>query len=217
MDFEKNIEFEPSFISSDGYENILNNAQIEAHDMFIGHAPSFTIAEVNTDYDNDLEVNLVKESMNIERQHAKQNGRRLYRCNLCSETFRRRIRLSDHVKTVHNGKRHPCIKCGKTFQTSDHLKRHSAAHSDRKDFICKICNRELKLRGYLNRHMKRHKSNGRFSPTYDCGIKASLAQTSFEDHINNSHDDNSERVNEVSIEMVILENIKSEPYEVAVK
>ncbi len=44
-------------------------------------------------------------------------GEALYSCDQCESMFLKKKRLSDHIRTVHQQKKHQCDICEKFFQS----------------------------------------------------------------------------------------------------
>jgi hypothetical protein len=53
----------------------------------------------------------------------------LYECRICHRTYERADRLSRHMKTHENARRHPCQRCPKSFNRADLLSRHQITHT----------------------------------------------------------------------------------------
>lgn len=53
----------------------------------------------------------------------------------CNRQFRQRVRLIEHVKTVHLGQKHSCNLCNREFESRSYLVKHMAVHSELKNYV----------------------------------------------------------------------------------
>ncbi|OXA40187.1 zinc finger protein 525 [Folsomia candida] len=92
--------------------------------------------------------------------HLEKSTRRIFKCELCPQTFLGRAILQRHVQFVHERQRnHPCTFCDKRFSTSDNMRRHvEARHPSTKEKIhsCDKCKYMSHSKLYLARHARRH-------------------------------------------------------------
>jgi len=65
----------------------------------------------------------------------------------------RKATLKNHIKIVHEGKKHKCFHCGKEFSLKINLTAHMLVHSDEKNYKCDQCNKCFKRKGELKLHL----------------------------------------------------------------
>ena len=72
---------------------------------------------------------------------AVHDGKKPYKCEICSFSSARNSDLIQHISRVHEGQRpFTCETCDKSFKTKGDLKSHVAnIHERRKSFHCEIC------------------------------------------------------------------------------
>ncbi|XP_035712316.1 PR domain zinc finger protein 5-like [Folsomia candida] len=91
--------------------------------------------------------------------HLEQFARRIFKCEICDQTFLLKGYLQRHIQAVHENRRnHPCTFCDKRFSRSDNLRRHvEATHTgNEKIHSCDKCNFRSHSKGTLAHHAKRH-------------------------------------------------------------
>ena len=83
------------------------------------------------------------------------SDRRPHECPYCEKKFKRKDKLTNHLR-VHTGERpYKCTLCEKDFSRDHHLKRHKNWHSGEKLYSCDICNKAFARKDSLNNHMKK--------------------------------------------------------------
>ena len=87
----------------------------------------------------------------------------IYECHFenCDYKNRMKIRLKNHINTVHLNlpeiRNYFCDTCGKSFKDSRQLKIHvKALHIQARDHICTTCGNSFKTRGTLMKHREIH-------------------------------------------------------------
>ena len=79
------------------------------------------------------------------------------RCELCSKSFPKPIRLQAHINTFHKDIRNfSCSGCDKTFKTRLHLENHFLQHTGEKPFKCETCAESFRHKVSLVAHMRIH-------------------------------------------------------------
>ncbi|KAM7286887.1 zinc finger protein 99 [Ixodes scapularis] len=104
------------------------------------------------------------------------NGERLFTCDICKRSFRWKHTLKAHTILHHptvNGEGtptlHKCPHCDVAFPYRFALQSHLIKHSERRDFHCKLCGMAFKRKQPLTDHMKAvHCSEKKFHCT-TCG------------------------------------------------
>ena len=90
------------------------------------------------------------------------NNDRPYPCpykNICSQTFKTKSQLTDHLLKHTQIKKFVCEKCGQCFARKSRLKIHMMIHTNLKPFLCNICLKRFRERSNFNFHYKKHFKN----------------------------------------------------------
>ncbi|XP_076437478.1 uncharacterized protein LOC143276715 [Babylonia areolata] len=92
------------------------------------------------------------------RQHirAAHLGKRPHVCDVCQKAFTERSNLRDH-KLIHLGvKPHKCATCGKAFTQSSSLRTHMRIHTGHRPWVCQYCGKDFSDQSSFNRHQRIH-------------------------------------------------------------
>ncbi|XP_072179791.1 uncharacterized protein [Diadema setosum] len=102
--------------------------------------------------------------VNLARHMRLHEGRKIYKCERCSENFPTKWDLNKHVRAVHPGEVscgqliYKCEMCPKTFIKKWDLKRHRKLHSKEMSVLgnvkCDCCSRSYATDGNLEAHRK---------------------------------------------------------------
>ena len=100
--------------------------------------------------------------------HVKTHGKSVvHQCDVCDKVLSSQSALIRHKK-IHSGvKDYKCRTCGETFYRKDHLDGHQLKHTDVKLYKCTMCynDRYFKTERVLKEHVKYH-----YPPKYSCKI-----------------------------------------------
>uniref|UniRef100_A0A7S2ZQ30 C2H2-type domain-containing protein n=1 Tax=Rhodosorus marinus TaxID=101924 RepID=A0A7S2ZQ30_9RHOD len=109
------------------------------------------------------------ESMNLARMPDLE--KRLFRCQICGNTFKRGYDLKRHVVAVHQKSRElQCTYCARTFKHRGHLNEHiRVVHTQENVFICPICGKTFGADSKLMRHVTTVHENRRNFTCKVCG------------------------------------------------
>lgn len=117
-------------------------------------------------------------SSNSELQNHKliHDAERKFVCPICSERFKQRQGLTEHMKQLHSSNDEPpskafkCNVCYKLFETSKILQSHKESHGTSNNFVvCEICGSMFRNNSQLSRHKIRHEPK-ETRVTYTCEI-----------------------------------------------
>ncbi|XP_072445908.1 vascular endothelial zinc finger 1-like isoform X1 [Chiloscyllium punctatum] len=114
----------------------------------------------------------------LNRHKLSHSDEKPFECPVCQQRFKRKDRMSYHVRSHEGGINKPyiCSLCGKGFSRPDHLSCHvKHVHSTERPFKCQTCDAAFATKDRLRSHMIRHE--GKVS-CHICGKLLSAAYIS---------------------------------------
>uniref|UniRef100_A0A4W3J4J5 Vascular endothelial zinc finger 1b n=1 Tax=Callorhinchus milii TaxID=7868 RepID=A0A4W3J4J5_CALMI len=114
----------------------------------------------------------------LNRHKLSHSDEKPFECPVCQQRFKRKDRMSYHVRSHEGGITKPyiCSLCGKGFSRPDHLSCHvKHVHSTERPFKCQTCDAAFATKDRLRSHMIRHE--GKVS-CHICGKLLSAAYIS---------------------------------------
>ncbi|KPP58453.1 Myc-associated zinc finger protein-like, partial [Scleropages formosus] len=109
----------------------------------------------------------------LNRHRLSHSDEKPYSCPICQQRFKRKDRMSYHVRSHQGGVEKPyvCPHCAKGFSRPDHLNSHvRQVHSTERPFKCETCESAFATRDRLRAHMIRHEEKHSLLPDSPAGF-----------------------------------------------
>ena len=139
----------PKFDDQDNYWDDSTGADNLFHEV-IEEVPD--IPMINSDFEKKPRPK-VERKPKAERTGPKE--KKILKCSMCDIEFSKRIELSRHNVTVHDGKNpYLCFICGAGFLTNNRLTKHvKAVHDGEKPYKCNVCENRYSEKDTLKKHI----------------------------------------------------------------
>ncbi|XP_063076724.1 myc-associated zinc finger protein-like isoform X2 [Engraulis encrasicolus] len=105
----------------------------------------------------------------LNRHRLSHSDEKPFTCPICQQRFKRKDRMSHHVRSHQGGVEKPyvCPHCSKAFSRPDHLNSHvRQVHSTERPFKCPTCTSAFATKDRLRAHLIRHEDK---VPCHVCG------------------------------------------------
>ncbi|XP_069782982.1 myc-associated zinc finger protein [Narcine bancroftii] len=131
--------------------------------------------KVRKDHCCELCGKAFRDVYHLNRHKLSHSDEKPFECPVCQQRFKRKDRMSYHVRSHEGGVHKPytCSHCGKGFSRPDHLNSHiRQVHSTERPFKCQTCTAAFATKDRLRAHMIRHEEK---VPCHVCGKLLSAA------------------------------------------
>ncbi|XP_010879345.2 POZ-, AT hook-, and zinc finger-containing protein 1 isoform X2 [Esox lucius] len=155
----------PTLISRSGQPGLLENGMPLHGAVDNGRKRERTRRHVGC----DICGKVFRDVYHLNRHKLSHSGEKPYACHVCGLRFKRKDRMSYHVRSHDGsvGKPYVCQSCGKGFSRPDHLNGHiKQVHTTERPHKCQICNASFATRDRLRSHLACHEDK---IPCQVCG------------------------------------------------